>query len=147
MQNFIEIIKNRYPYFTYTDLRKLKLIMSIGLLRYQSGFTITNYPEVAAINLAFPYSEFQLLVNDCFIDEQKEPDTWQAEIHFYYDFFSTLTMYSLVQMETINFANLAIMGMDNSPHATWIFEKCTQLQLDLSAIEVVFLLVNLSQCQ
>lgn len=41
-------------------------------------------------------------------------------------------------METINFANLAIMGMDNSPHATWIFEKCTQLQLDLSAIEVVF---------
>ena len=55
--------------------------MSIGLLRYQSGFTITNYPEVA-INLAFPYSEFQLLVNDCFIDEQKEPDTWQAEIHF-----------------------------------------------------------------
>lgn len=45
--------------------------MSIGLLRYQSGFTITNYPEVAAINLAFPYSEFQLLVNDCFIDEQK----------------------------------------------------------------------------
>ncbi len=53
-------------------------------------------------------------------------------------------MYSLVQMETINFANLAIMGMDNSPHATWIFEKCTQLQLDLSAIEVVFLLVNLS---
>ena len=144
LQNFIEIIKNRYPYFTYTDLRKLKLIMSIGLLRYQSGFTITNYPEVAAINLAFPYSEFQLLVNDCFIDEQKEPDTWQAEIHFYYDFVSTLTMYSLVQMETINFANLAIMGMDNSPHATWIFEKCTQLQLDLSAIEVVFLLVNLS---
>ena len=55
LQNFIEIIKNRYPYFTYTDLRKLKLIMSIGLLRYQSGFTITNYPEVAAINLAFPY--------------------------------------------------------------------------------------------
>ena len=73
--------------------------------------------------MAFPYSEFQLLVNDCFIDEQKEPDTWQAEIHFYYDFFSTLTMYSLVQMETINFANLAIMGMDNSPHATWIFEN------------------------
>ncbi len=32
-------------------------------------------------------------------------------------------MYSLVQMETINFANLAIMGMDNSPHATWIFLK------------------------
>ncbi|MGC3150464.1 hypothetical protein ACPTIX_13390, partial [Enterococcus faecalis] len=30
------------------------------------------------------------------------------------------------------------------PHATWIFEKCTQLQLDLSAIVVVFLLVYLS---
>ena len=32
-------------------------------------------------------------------------------------------MYSLVQMETINFANLAIMGMDNSPHATWILKN------------------------
>ncbi|PQF57956.1 hypothetical protein CUS66_01185 [Enterococcus faecalis] len=144
LKNFIEIIKNRYPYFTYTDLRKLKLIMSIGLLRYQAGFTITDYPKVAAINLAFPYPEFQLLVNDCFIDEQTKRASWQAEIRFYYDLFSTLTMYSLEQIETINFANLAIMGMDQSPHTTWIFEKCSQLQLNLSALEVVFLLVNLS---
>ena len=47
--------------------------MSIGLLRYQSDFTISDYPEIATINLAFPYSEFQLLVNDCFINEQKNP--------------------------------------------------------------------------
>lgn len=60
--------------------------MSIGLLRYQSDFTISDYPEIAAINLAIPYSEFQLLVNDCFINEQQEPDTWRAEIRFYYDF-------------------------------------------------------------
>ena len=52
-------------------------------------------------------------------------------------------MYSLVQMETINFANLAIMGMDNSPHATWIL-KMYAITVGFKRNRSGLLLVNLS---